>query len=126
MHVEIKHVDITSVVKVCFVIYAILGMVIGLVYVLIALIFTSLLDFGSAFEGSGLLRIAATGIGILLVPLFALFYGLIGALAGLIGAAVYNLVAKALGGVKLTLEADLRGGTDASPAGLNNQAEMRL
>jgi hypothetical protein len=126
MHIEIKRFDVVSVVKILFVIYAILGMVIGLVYVLIALVFSSVLDFSSAFEGAPLLRVAATGIGILLVPLFALFYGVIGALAGLVGTAVYNLVSKALGGVKLTLEADGIGGTDGPAAGLSNQAEMRL
>jgi uncharacterized membrane protein YagU involved in acid resistance len=126
MHIEIKRFDIASVVKIFFVIYAILGMVIGLVYVLVALVFSSVLDFAGAFEGTTLLRVAATGVGILLVPLFALLYGLVGALAGLVGSVVYNLVSKALGGVKLTLEADGVDGTNGPAAGLSNQAEMRL
>jgi len=123
MRIEIRRFDVASVAKICFVLYAILGMLIGLVYVLIALVFSSVLDFASALEGTALLRVAATGVGILLVPLFALFYGVIGGLAGLVGAVVYNLVSKAIGGVKLTLETE---GTNGPATGLNNQAEMRL
>ena len=123
MHVEIKRLDVASVVRICFVMYAILGVVVGLVYVVFALLFSSFMDLTGAFEDSPLFRVAATGVGMLLVPLFALIYGLIGALAGLIGGVVYNLVAKALGGVKLTMEV---GGTQAGAVGLTNQAEMRL
>ncbi|HVP57224.1 MAG TPA: DUF3566 domain-containing protein [bacterium] len=117
MRVQIKRFDITSVVKISFVIYAILGMVVGLIYVLVAVLFGSLLDLSDAFQGTELFRIAATGIGILLVPLFGVLYGVIGALGGLLGAAVYNLISKALGGVKLDLEME---GTEGSPPGLNS------
>ena len=123
MRVEIKRVDVGSLVKICFVVYAILGLIVGLVYVIVALAASSLLDLAGATEGTALLRIAATGAGILLVPLFALFYGIVGALAGLIGGVVYNLVSKALGGLRLSLEVE---GTNAADPGSINQAEMRL
>ena len=123
MQVEIKHLDVASVVKICFVIYAILGIVVGLVYVIFAMIFSSFLDATGAFEATSVLRIAATGFGILLVPLFALLYGIIGAIGGFIFAVVYNLASKALGGIRLTLEGR---GTESQVAGLSNQAEVRL
>jgi hypothetical protein len=123
MRVEIKRVDVGSLVKICFVVYAILGLIAGLVYVIFALAASSLLDLAGATESTALLRIAATGAGILLVPLFALFYGIVGALVGLVGAVVYNLVSKALGGLRLSLEVE---GTNAADPGSINQAEMRL
>ena len=43
------------------------------------------------------------------MPLLALVYGCIGAVAGLIVSAVYNLIAKVIGGVKLTLSGDPSG-----------------
>jgi hypothetical protein len=123
MRVEIKRIDVASLVKICFVIYAILGMIVGFVYVVFALVFSSFLDLAGASEGTALLKVAATGAGILLVPLFALFYGIFGSLAGLVGAVVYNLVSKALGGLRLTLEAE---GTEAAAPGSINQVDMRL
>jgi hypothetical protein len=123
MQYEIKRFDVASVVKISFVICAILGIVIGLVYVFIALAIGSLAAYGEVLGENPLLRIAATGFGILLVPVFALFYGCIGAMAGLIFALVYNLIAKALGGVKLTLQGE---GTETPVGGSIDQSEMRL
>ena len=123
MKVELKHIDLASMVKVCFVIYAIVGIFVGLLYLVFALVFGSLLDYTNAFGGTSFLRVAAAGFGVLLVPLFALLYGCIGALGGLVVAVVYNLACKTLGGVKLTFEAP---GTGSVSSGLSDQAEMRL
>jgi hypothetical protein len=71
-----------------------------------ALVLGSVLDYASAQEDLGLLRVAATGFGFLLVPLFAFFYGCMGAIAGLIFGLFYNLVSRAIGGVKLTVSGD--------------------
>jgi hypothetical protein len=103
MHVEIKRLDVASVVKISFVIYTVVGIMVGIVYVLVALVFGSLMNLGGVPEGSGLLRLAATGFGVLLIPLFALFYGCIGAVGGAVLALVYNAIAKTLGGVRITL-----------------------
>jgi ABC-type multidrug transport system fused ATPase/permease subunit len=122
MQVEIKHLDIVSVLKVCFVLYAILGIVVGLIYVFAALILGSFLDYGDVLGEGGLLRIAATGFGILLIPLLALVYGCLGALGGLIFALIYNLISKALGGIKVSLT----GETAETATGGAGGTEVRL
>jgi hypothetical protein len=109
MQVEIRHLDIGSVTKVCFVLYAMLGVVIGIVYLVAALVLSSLMDYGDALENARLLRVAATGLGILLIPLLGLLYGCLGALIGLVFAAIYNLVSKTMGGIKLSLTGEVVG-----------------
>ena len=106
MQVEIKHVDIVSVTKICFVLYAILGLIIGVIYVFMALLLGGLLDYASAQEDMGLLRVAATGFGFLLVPLLALFYGCVGAVGGLLFGLFYNVVSKAIGGIRVVASGD--------------------
>ena len=106
MQIEIRHVDVLSITKICFVLYSILGLIIGVIYVFMALVLGSFLNYASAQEDLGLFRVAATGLGFLLVPLLALFYGCIGAVAGLLFGVFYNLVSKAIGGVKLVASGD--------------------
>jgi hypothetical protein len=43
---------------------------------------------------------AARGIGVIFIPLI---YGVIGYICGFIGAAIYNLVAGTVGGIKVTV-----------------------
>jgi hypothetical protein len=106
MQVEIKQVDVISITKILFVLYAILGLIIGVIYVFMALMLGSFLDYASAEEDLGLLRIAASGFGLLLVPLLALFYGCIGAIGGLLFGLFYNVISKAIGGIRLVVSGD--------------------
>jgi hypothetical protein len=106
MEIEIKHVDVASVTKICFVLYSILGLIIGVMYVFMALVLGSALNYASGQNDLGLLRVAATGFGFLLVPLLALFYGCVGAIAGLLFGLFYNLISKAIGGVRLVVSGD--------------------
>jgi len=106
MQVEIKQVDVISITKICFVLYAILGLVIGVIYVFMALLLGSFLDYAVAQEDIGLLRVAATGFGFLLVPLLALFYGCVGAIGGLFFGLFYNVISKAIGGIRLVASGD--------------------
>jgi ABC-type multidrug transport system fused ATPase/permease subunit len=106
MQVEIKHVDILSITKICFVLYAILGLIIGVIYVFIALVLGSFLDYASAQGDLGLFRVAATGFGFLLVPLLALFYGCVGAIGGLFFGLFYNVISKAIGGIRVVASGD--------------------
>jgi hypothetical protein len=105
MQVEIKRLDVWSLVKISFLIYAVLGIIVGVIYIFFALLLGGLVGYNEALDG-GLFRIAATGVGVLLVPLLALFYGLIGAIGAAILAVVYNVLSRTIGGVKLTLQAD--------------------
>ena len=66
MNVEIKHLDIISVMKVCFVIYAIIGVVAGLVFLFITLLTSGLAGYGHEYGYGGFGRLAATGLGVLM------------------------------------------------------------
>jgi len=123
MHVEIRHVDVGSVVKISFVIYAVLGLIVGIIYAVAAVVFGSLLDYGEAFGNSNIFRFAATGLGVVLIPVFALFYGCIGAVAGAIVSVIYNVIAKALGGVRITLKGEE---IASEVGGSGQQSDVRL
>ncbi len=105
MKIEIRQVDVISITKIAFILYSILGLVIGFIYVFLAMMLGSFLDY-AAQEDIGLLRVAATGFGLLLIPLLALFYGCVGAIAGLLFGLFYNVIARAIGGVGLTVSTD--------------------
>ena len=99
---ELKRVDIGSLFKVAFVLYAALGLVAGLFY---GMIFMVLGQIGGLLgeediPGLGFL----TGfVGVLAVPVLALLYGILGSVVVAIGGALYNLAARWVGGVKLEL-----------------------
>jgi len=87
---EIKRFDVLSVAK----IHALLTAVIGF----FGFIFMYLIaGAASAISGAGMFGMAGMGaIGIIVAPIL---YGILGFIIGLIGAAVYNLVASWVGGI---------------------------
>jgi hypothetical protein len=103
-NLEIKSFDVGSVVKIAFIIYAALGLIVGVVYVIVAFALAGLMEYAGGLGDTGVMRLAATGLGIFLIPVVALLYGCAGALAGLVVALIYNLVAKAVGGVRMTVD----------------------
>lgn len=82
--------------KLLGVLYAIIGAIFGL-FAAIALLIPA--STGSADEA------ALAGFGIIIVPVLAIVgYGLIGFLAGLFISALYNLIAKWLGGIEIEIK----------------------
>jgi hypothetical protein len=75
--------------------YALLGLLFGAVITLI-----SLLGFSVSKEAGGL----GLMFGSLAIILFPIFYGIIGVVAGALGALLYNLAARVTGGLDLELE----------------------
>jgi hypothetical protein len=123
MRVEIKHLDIVSVMKVCFVVYGIIGLVAGLIVLLVTLASSSLIGYGEGWGPGRLSGLVRAGFGVIMVPLIAVMYGCIGAVGGLIVAAVYNVICRIIGGIKVTLAGEGLGpGTD-NPS---NGREVRL
>lgn len=79
------------------VLYALLGIVIGLIEGL------AMMTAGSAFQGYGMPSFGP--LSIVLFPIILAIFGFIGGfLYGLIGGALYNLVAGWIGGVEVQLE----------------------
>jgi hypothetical protein len=72
-----------------------MGIFVGIIY---ALMFTALGGLGDEipFPGSG-------GLGIAMLIVVPVFYGLAGFIIGALGAAVYNFVAKKFGGLEIEL-----------------------
>ncbi|HEY1463119.1 MAG TPA: hypothetical protein VGF44_06860 [Terriglobales bacterium] len=93
--------------------------IMGCVYACIALIFVpffllaALMGALGAMAGAGNNSnpLAALGvIGIVLLALFIpIFYGLLGFIAGAVGALLYNLMAKWVGGIQIELQAPAMG-----------------
>ncbi len=123
MRVEIKHLDIISVMKVCFVVYGIIGLLVGLIVFVVTLASSSLLGYGGGWGPSHVSGLIRAGFGVIMVPLIAVLYGCIGAVGGLIVAAVYNVICRMIGGIKMTITGE---GLGPETDKLSNVREVRL
>ena len=100
----IRRFGVLSVAKIYGLLWFILGLIIGVIYGLFFII------FGAAMSAIGPGRDSAAGgvssvvIGIIIMIAAPIFYGIIGFIAGTIGALVYNGAAGLIGGVKFELE----------------------
>jgi len=95
---QIKKIEPLSAGKLLGAIYAIMGLFIGGIFTLLALL-------GAAVGGGG--GDAALGSligGIGAIVLMPLFYGVLGFIGGIIGAFIYNVVAGMVGGISLEIE----------------------
>ena len=100
---ELKRVDIVSLFKVAFVLYAVLGLVAGLMVALVFMMFGTLGSFlgDEGIPGFGMV----TGVaGIVAVPVLSMIYGIMGSIVVTIIGLLYNLAAGRVGGVKFEFE----------------------
>ncbi|MFC1845804.1 hypothetical protein ACFLYM_00115 [Chloroflexota bacterium] len=101
----VKKFGILSVANISGVLSAIMGLIFGFFYaIFLTLVFAVSGDMDSVFS-----EFAGLGIGLIwLMGIigFTVFYGIIGFLSGLIGAARYNVFAGWIGGIKVDLKAD--------------------
>jgi hypothetical protein len=98
----IKRVDLWSLFKMAFVLYATLGFICGLFYgMIIAFIGTLGAMWGEDLPGLGALSGA---LGIIAVPVLAVVYGILGSIVVTIAGALYNLAARFVGGLKVTVD----------------------
>jgi len=104
----LKRVDLWSLCKIAFVLYATIGFVFGLFYgAIIAFIASFGAMWGDHMPGIGHL---SGVLGIVAVPVIAIGYGCLGAVVITIAGALYNLAARFVGGVVLTVDVtDLSG-----------------
>ncbi len=94
---ELKRIDVLSAVKVTFILYAALGFLFG------ALISTAA-ALGSGFEGSdGSVPGGGVLLGLGAVIIIPPLYGAMGAFFAAIGALLYNLTARLVGGIRVEL-----------------------
>ena len=96
----IRRVGVLSVAKLQGTLYALLGLLAGAVFALLSLFGVALgSSMGTDSHGS----ILGVALGVGAIVFFPLVYGLLGFVVGLLGAALYNLVAGITGGVELEL-----------------------
>ena len=103
----LKRIGVLSLAKIMGIIYAAMGLIVGFFISFIA--FIAMLA-GSAFDGSSN-SVSGLLFGIGSVFALPLVYGILGAIGGVITAALYNLIAKFTGGLELEFE-----GEEAAPA----------
>jgi len=102
---EFKRVDVWSLFRVAFLVYAAIGLMIGLFYWFVLVVAGGI---GSAFlEDADIPNLGMLGgvLGIILVPVIAFFYGAMCGLMATIAGALYNLATRFAGGVRF--EGDL-------------------
>jgi hypothetical protein len=108
--VEVKRVDILSVAMVVAAIYGVLGLVFGIIFACIW-VFASATFIGimadAGFDATG--GIGGIAIAIGYAVCLPIIYAIMGFIGGAIAAAVYNLVARFVGGIKLELSGDFAG-----------------
>jgi hypothetical protein len=107
MHI-IKSVGVLSVAKILGLLYGCMGLIIAPLFLLMGLM-------GSALgqQNSPLAGIFGVGFGIGIAVLAPVLYGAMGFIMGAIGALLYNLLAKWVGGLELEME--VRPQTRAAP-----------
>src|SRR5258708_27209901 len=108
----IRRLGVLSVAKLQGALYALLGLIVGAVFALFSLFGAALGNaLGSGSHGNALFG-AAFGLGA--VVLFPILYGVIGFIAGLVVAALYNLVAGVRGGRRVVVSGGRSGGGECS------------
>lgn len=99
----IRSIGILSLGKLMGLMYAGIGALFGVLYALFALIgggaMMAMGGGGEAFSGGMMM-----GMGLAAVIVLPIFYGLLGFLAGLLSAWLYNLAAKYVGGVEVDIQ----------------------
>lgn len=109
----VRRVDLWSLFKMAFVLYATLGFICGLFYGMIIALVGSL---GAMFDDLPGMGQFSGAIGIVVVPIIAMVYGVMGSIVVTIAGALYNLAARFVGGVKVSVDVSDASGT-ASTAG---------
>ncbi len=99
----LKKIPLWPVIKMAFVVFIIIGIVIGVFYAMMLSMWGALMGsftdagFGEQF---GMLR----GLGFVLIPIIAIMYAVFGTIVVAIWTVVYNLIAAVVGGIELVLE----------------------
>jgi len=97
----IREVGVVSVGKMMGVTYACMGLIIGAILALVSVLggFAGLANDGGAAAGFAAMFVGAGAVFVL-----PIFYGVLGALMGMLSAFIYNVAARVVGGIEITIE----------------------
>jgi hypothetical protein len=87
--------------KVGGVVYALLGLIVGICVALFSMVAGSLT--GMMGPDAPTARMMGFGMGFSAILIFPIMYGIVGGIGGAIGAAIYNLVAGWVGGIEVDI-----------------------
>ena len=98
----VKRIDAMSLARISGVLYAAIGLVVGGIVAIFAMLGSAMGD--SSELGMGVMGGMFMGVGaVIFMPVF---YGLMGFVGGLICALLYNVLARGMGGVRIDVESD--------------------
>jgi len=100
---QIRRVGIFSYAKITAVTTAAFGLIIGVIYGLIVIVFGAAILAGGGRD-TGAAGAGSIVAGVLIMIGLPIFYGVLGFIFGAIGALVYNVAAGFVGGIELELE----------------------
>jgi len=101
---RINKMGVLSVAKIQGLIGLIIGLLIGLIYGFFIIVYSL---FGAGMVGGdAAVAIGGGGVvlGIVAIIFFPIFYGVLGFIGGAIGAALYNVFARVVGGIEMETE----------------------
>jgi len=99
----LKKLPVWPVIKVTFVVFLVIGIIIGIFYAFLISGWSFLANSFMASEMGSEMNLLR-GLGFIMIPFFAVIYAIFGAIWSLIMVLLYNLIASAVGGIELHLE----------------------
>ena len=106
MTLEIKRLDVWSCMKVAFILFGILGLLIGIFYALIIGFIGGIMGPLAGADIEPLRGLFSGALGIFMAFFMALFYAVMGSLSTAITVWLYNVCARWVGGIQVDLEGE--------------------
>jgi hypothetical protein len=97
----IREIGVLSLGKVAGIVYACLGLLVGIIVAMVSVLggFAGLADEGGATAGIVTLFLGAGAVFVL-----PIFYGILGSVIGMLVGVIYNVAAKLVGGIEITID----------------------
>jgi len=106
MNLELKRIDVWSCVKISFLLYGILGLIIGIFYAILLTFLGGIFNTFGGREFGSFSGVFSGFVGVFTAFFLALFYAVIGSIFTAVFAWLYNVIARAAGGIRLNLEGE--------------------
>ncbi len=101
---QVKRIGPLSAGKVTGALYALIGLVFGVIFALISLLGIAIGSLASNSSGSSTALFGGVGVAIASVIFLPVLYGVLGFISGLVSAFLYNVVAGLIGGIEVDIE----------------------
>ena len=115
-NVQIKRIDLWSLFKIAFFLYAGLGLVAGLIFATVGMFAAGLGDMLGEVDEDFDFGFVGGIVSIFLMPVFAVLYGAMGSVMITVVGFLFNLTSRIVGGIKFETEIVELAGTSEPPA----------